>query len=226
MRFGMILIALGFVLIQLGLFGKGLRPDLLWLGFDFTALGVAHLLGASALYGKRRDGTIPWWSWIVFLPLFLITHAVWHLFRLLARDAKANEVSEELTVGRRQRAGELEGDFANYVDLTAEFSAPLPIREAPSYLNFPILDGGTPSTRELRAFIRSLRPGRTFVHCAQGRGRAGLFAVAMLLHSKAATNVEEALRILRSARPGVQLNRNQRRCAETFARELRAQKLE
>jgi hypothetical protein len=49
-----------------------------------------------------------------------------------------------MTIGRRLLAQECGGGFANYVDLTAEFSEPSAIRKAPGYFSFPILDGAAP----------------------------------------------------------------------------------
>jgi protein-tyrosine phosphatase len=69
--------------------------------------------------------------------------------------------------------------------------------------------------------VAQLGPGRIFIHCAQGHGRTGLFALAVLLHSGAVGSLEEGLRFLTAARPGIRLNREQRRCLDTFARELR-----
>ena len=112
-----------------------------------------------------------------------------------------------------QRAGE----FDNYVDLTAEFAEPAAIRKSPAYRSFPILDGAAPSPEALRAAVAGLRPGRTFVHCAQGHGRTGLFALAVLLSSGVARSVEDGLRLLRTARPGIRLSRDQRRCIEVYA---------
>jgi len=195
-----------------------------WAGLDFIALGAAHFVGSGRFYGKQRNGSLPWWSWLLFLPLHMLTHAVWHLARALFKDDKFNAITGELVVGRRLVSGEHEAGFTNFVDLTAEFRAPAAARAAPNYLSFPILDGGVPTTGDLRAALRKLHPGRTYVHCAQGRGRAGLFATAWLLDAGVAATVPDALAILKSARPGIQLNRTQLRCAEDFAAELKALK--
>jgi hypothetical protein len=183
-----------------------------------------RFMESGRFYGKRPDGSLPWWSWLLFLPLHVLTHAVWHLARALFKDDKFNAITSELVVGRRLVAGEHEGGFTNFVDLTAEFRAPAAARATPNYLSFPILDGGVPTIGDLRATLRKLQPGRTYVHCAQGRGRAGLFATAWLLDAGLAATVPDALAILKSARPGIQLNRTQLRCAEDFAAELKALK--
>jgi protein-tyrosine phosphatase len=120
-------------------------------------------------------------------------------------------------VGRRLLAHEVVGEFANYVDLTAEFSEPSAIRRNPGYMSVPILDGSAPDPAALDQAVSRLRPGRTFIHCAQGHGRTGLFALAMLLRSGRAGSADEGLRKLQAARPGVRLSKVQLRCIERFA---------
>jgi protein-tyrosine phosphatase len=157
----------------------------------------------------------------VFFPLLIYTTVVWQIIRVFSREPAHNTVTEQLTVGRRLLASELEGKFDNIVDLTAEFPEPYSIRRSPSYWSFPILDGGAPKPEALRWAIATLRPGRTYVHCAQGHGRTGLFALAVLLTSGVARDVEDGLRLLSAARPGIRLNREQRRCIEIYAQNWR-----
>ncbi len=215
-----VLTLLGIVLVVFGLVERGWFPVMVWFGCDFLVLGIAHGCGLHGVFGKRADGTLPLWSWVVFLPLLIYTAVVWHLIRVFNREPACNAVSEQLVVGRRLLSFEVEGEFENFVDLTAEFAEPSSIRCFPSYRSFPILDGGAPTPEALRAVITSLRPGRTFVHCAQGHGRTGLFALAMLLSSGVVRSVEDGLRILTAARPGVRLNREQLRCIQVYARDM------
>jgi hypothetical protein len=183
-------------------------------------LGIAHALGAHRIFGKRPDGSLPWWSWTAFLPLLLYTIAGWHLLRLLTREPAQNAVSKDLIVGRRLLPAELDGEFANYVDLTSEFPEPPAIRRGSGYLCFPILDGSAPDPRALRETIQRLRPGKTFIHCAQGHGRTGLFSLALLLHSGQARTINEGLEKLKAVRPGIGLSAIQRKCIEQFATDL------
>jgi protein-tyrosine phosphatase len=219
MSYRNLLTFLAIVLIALGLFERGWFLIAVWFGCDFLVLGIAHGCGANRVFGKRDDGTLPWWSWTVFLPLLSCSMFIWHVIRLLSREPAHNTVNEQLVVGRRLLPSELEGEFANYVDLTAEFSEPALIRSSPAYRAFPILDGGAPTPEALRAAVASLRPGRTFVHCAQGHGRTGLFALALLFDSGLIHSVEEGLRILSAARPGIRLSSKQRRCIQNCAPE-------
>lgn len=216
-----LLILLGLVLIGIGLFERGWLLLAIWFGSNFLTLGIAHALGCHRVFGKRSDGTLPLWSWFVFLPLLLFTYLVWHILRLCSSEPAHNKVMDGLVVGRRLRPDEVEGEFVNYVDLTAEFPEPRAIRRHPSYQCFPILDGAAPDPTELGEAINRCREGRTFIHCAQGHGRTGLFALAMMLKTGAVQTVAEGLEKLRAVRPAVNLSDAQRRCIEDFAARLR-----
>ena len=85
---------------------------------------------------------------------------------------------------------------------------------------FPILDAAAPEPQALRAAVSRLGRGPTFVHCAQGYGRTGLFALAILLSSGAVKDVQEGLSLLASARPAIRLNPDQFTCIEAYAKEL------
>lgn len=220
MSYRHLLTLLGFVLIVLGLVERNWFLIAVWFGCDFLVLGVAHGRGSHRVFGKQADGTLPLWSWLVFFPLLIYTTLVWHLMRLFSREPAHNAVTEQLVVGRRLLAFELEGEFDNYVDLTAEFAEPSSIRCSSSYRSFPILDGGAPTPEALRAAVASLRPGRTFIHCAQGHGRTGLFALAVLLKSGVARSVEDGMRMLSVVRPAIRLSREQHRCIQVYAQNM------
>src|SRR5258708_3030031 len=196
-----LLILLGLLLIAFGLIERGWVLVAVWLGGDFLAVGIAHARRAHQIFGKQPDGTFPFWSWFVFLPLLLYTGFVWHLARLFSQEPRVNSVSEELVVGRRLLSHEVDGTFANYVDLTAEFPEQPAIRRSSSYLCFPILDGSAPDPKELLNAISQLRPGKTFIHCAQGHGRTGLFALALMLKSGVVQTIGEGLERLQAGRP-------------------------
>ncbi len=211
---------LGLVLIGVGLVEGRWLLFLIWLGADFLILGLAHWRHAHRVFGKTLDGALPFWSWLLFLPLLTCNSAVWHLLRVLSREPSHSQATDNLVVGRRLLASEVDGSFDNYVDLTAEFVEPAVIRRSPGYRCFPLLDGAAPTPDALRQAVSSLQPGRTFVHCAQGHGRTGLFALALLLSSGAAHAVDEGLRMLKAARPGIRLNHEQQRCIQAYVSQL------
>ena len=62
---------------------------------------------------------------------------------------------------------------------------------------------------DLRSVVESSVEGRAFVHCAQGHGRTGLFALALLLRRGSVQTIEDGVGLLRRLRPAVRLNREQ-----------------
>jgi hypothetical protein len=207
---------LGLTLNALGALKGGWLILLVWLGSNFLGLGIAHGRGGHRIFGKRPDGTLPAWSWFLFFPLLAYTTGVWHLLRLFTREPACHVITEQLVVGRRLLPSEIRGEFDNYIDLTAELPEPAAIRRGSAYRCFPILDGAAPSPESLREAVHGLRPGRTFIHCAQGHGRTGLFALALLLESGQAKSFEEGLRMLESIRPGIRLSEKQRQCVSAL----------
>ena len=220
MSYRSLLMTLGAALILLGSIRHGWLLVAIWLGVDFLIVGIAYGRQAPGVFGKRPDGTLPLWSQSLFLPLVVCNIAIWRLYRFCSREPSHNVVTDRLVVGRRLLASEVEGQFDNYVDLTAEFSEPWMIRASNAYRCFPILDGAAPTPEALREAIANLRPGRTFIHCAQGHGRAGLFALAVLLSSRMADTVEDGLQMLQAVRPGIYLNKEQNRCIQMFAEQV------
>ena len=220
MSYRHLLVLLGIALILLGAIEGRCFFIIVWLGADFLILGIAHGRNAAGIFGKRKNGTLPLWSWILFLPLHLYTISVWYLLRSLSPEPAQNEISEQLVVGRRLLPSEVKGEFDTYIDLTAEFNEPYAIRRLRSYCNFPILDGGAPKPEELILAVANLKPGRTFIHCAQGHGRTGLFTLAVLLHTGAVESIETGLQMLATARPAIHLNKEQRHCIELCAHKL------
>ena len=212
------LMVLGVGLLGLGFSPGAWAPLVAWLGLDFLLLSGGHLAGTPALLGKRACGTLAIWSWIVFLPLHLYTLGIWHLYRILNREAPTGEVSATLVIGRRLLASEVRGDFANYLDLTAEFNEPAHCRGLPGYQALPILDASVPRADQLDGLFSRLRPGRTFIHCAQGHGRTGLVAAAFLIFSGEAPSAACALRRLQAVRPRLRLNRGQQAFLDAYAR--------
>jgi hypothetical protein len=207
---------LGLLLIIAGAVERGWAWLAVWPGCNFVALAYAHAKGVHRLFGKRPDGTLPPWAWLVFFPVLGYTLIVWHSHRIFNRKPPWSVITGQLVIGRRLLASELDGAFDNYVDLTAEFTEPSAIRRLPAYRSFPILNGAAPSPEALLAAIRSLKPGRTFVHCGRGYHRSALFALAMLLTSGVAPNVDDGLRMLTAARPGIRLKREQYKCIQGY----------
>ena len=200
--------------------GSALYPSarwlLIWAGISFGSVALGYAGIGPRVFGKTSSGRIPLALKILNLPYLAYTWFVWHLVRLLSREAAFNKIDDDLVIGRRLLASEAPDGFDHYVDLTAEFEEPAPIRIRPSYRCLPILDASVPTIEELRGAVETSASGRTFVHCAQGHGRTGLFALALLLRRGSVQTIEEGVGLLRSLRPAVRLNREQVKFAHRY----------
>lgn len=208
---------LGLGLAFVGVTHGGSAWVLLWLGVGFLLLAFAQAKKSPAILGKRASGTLAPWSWALFLPLHLYTLGIWHLYRLINREAATHSITPTLIIGRRLLAKEIPPGLANYIDLTAEFTEPATCRAHPGYQTFPILDASTPDADRLQELFGRLRPGPTYIHCAQGHGRTGLVAASYLLFTGQAQTTKQAVEMLRSARPGLRLNNGQSKFVDAFA---------
>src|SRR5262249_22991727 len=81
------------------------------------------------------------------------------------------------------------------------------------YLCLPTLDGMAPDEAGARTLIATVAAweGIVYVHCAQGFGRSALVVAGVLVERGLARDADEALVLLRKARPGVHLRPVQRR---------------
>ena len=180
-----------------------------WFSFSCLAQAAGYAGLGPRVFGKRPDGRIPIWSKTIHLPYMVYSECIWRIARLLSREHPTDMVWDDLILGRRLRASESPANVSNYVDLTSEVEDPAEIRRSAQYVNLPILDAGVPSRDALHSTIARLRPGTTFVHCAQGHGRTGLFAIGLLAERHRIQSFDEGMALIKSARPGIKLNKTQ-----------------
>lgn len=201
-------LALGLAVCYIALTRRGWWVLLLWFAFSLFAYASAYSGRTGEIFWKR-DGRLPFVSKLLHLPFLLYSHAVWQIYVLLSREHPFDRVADDIIVGRRLRARELPSEFVNVVDLTAEMEDPAEIREMTNYIALPILDAHVPTKSELHAAIAKLKPGPTYIHCAQGHGRTALFTIALLAERGMIHSVEEGLEFVKKARPGIGLNKTQ-----------------
>ena len=125
-------------------------------------------------------------------------------------------MTDNIIIGRRLLAHELPEGITNYVDLTAELEDPKAIRELPGYICLPILDAEAPTPEKLHSMISRLHPGKTFIHCAQGHGRTGLFTLALLVERQKIRSFDEGLAMIQAVRPQVKLCRIQEKFIRNY----------
>jgi protein-tyrosine phosphatase len=191
---------------------------LLWPAAAFAAAGVAYAGLGPCVFGKRPDGRLRVVNTSVLLPFLLLTWGTWHVHRRLTREPAWDEVAPGLYLGRRPLAGGLPDGVVMVVDLTAEFVALRPVRDGRTYLSLPALDAGAPDFGRFRTAVDAAAraEGPVFVHCANGRGRSALFAAAVLVAKGLAGGADEAVKLIKKARPRVRLKPPQVRMLRRF----------
>jgi protein-tyrosine phosphatase len=204
------------------------------LGWPVLALGytaVSFLLLAAAYFGvgprlfaKRATGRASARGWLLFAPYFLLNFLTFRLYRAFHREPAYARLTPALYFGRRLTAREVREarplGWVAVLDLAAEFAEVAPFREFPRYRSLPVLDATAPAEEQLREAVAWLTEaaatGPVYVHCALGHGRTACVVVAYLLAVGVVGSVSEGTRLLRSLRPGVRLNRSQRRALRPY----------
>jgi protein-tyrosine phosphatase len=221
MKYTVVFAAFSAYLIVLAAYLGGLAWLLLWPALSFLLIAAAYAGLGPGVCGKRPDGGLAWWAVLLLFHYLLLTWGVWHLQRLLSREPACNEVVPGLWVGRRPLARELPPGTDLVVDLTSEFPEPRGVVVGRSYVCLPTLDALAPPVAQMRELVKQVAawPGTALVHCAAGHGRSALVAAAVLLARGLAADPKEAQQLVRKARPGVSLNRPQRRLLEMLVPE-------
>ncbi len=212
MKYGIVFLLVAGILIYYGGLIGGWGWLLLWPALSFSIVALAYLGSGVKVFGKRRDGTIAWYSLVGLLPYFLFVWAVWHLLRLVRSEPSCHEIRPGLYVGRRPFAHELPPQIEVIVDLTAEFPEPAAVRSGRRYLCLPTLDALVPSDSDFRNLLEEILPisQPMYIHCAEGHGRSGTLAAAILVLEGLAQDVDEAITKLQAVRPGIGLRKEQK----------------
>jgi len=195
---------------------------LLWPALSLGLVSAAYFGVGPCVFGKRFDGTMRLASVAVLLPYLSYAWFVWYLLRLVRRESPVDELLPNVMIGRRLISSELTEDVERVVDLTCEFVEPRRIRAVREYISFPILDGVDADPQQLVCLARRLAVGRsmTLIHCAQGHGRTGMVASALLLVAGYAASADEAIRFVQAKRKLVRLKPTQSQAVCQVARIL------
>lgn len=185
------------------------QPVHLWVAGVTLVVGLAVAARWTPLLGKRADGSLPVWSYLVWWPWHAVvrTSAWWFRRRSIA---PLTEVHPGWWLGSWPHPGDVVGVPA-VVDLTCE----LPRRTADGpYLCLPTWDVTVPepaAVDQAVAWILARRAeGHTvLVHCAHGRGRSTHVMLAALVEAGLHASWTEALDHVRSRRPEVRLSSGQ-----------------
>jgi protein-tyrosine phosphatase len=195
---------------------------LLWPGISFGLAGMAYAGMGSKIFGKHSDGSLGTFSTAVLLPYLLYTWSLWHIWRLCTREAPYHELYDGVRIGRRLLPKEFPEEVGMVFDLTAEFPEPGSIRGKISYRCYPTLDARPLEPAALLQAAQEILKAEdgVYIHCANGHGRTGTLAGAVLLLGSRSETVEDALEYIRTCRPGATLNTHQRASLAEFAQTI------
>ena len=207
-----LLISTGLFLIAYGAYAGSFALCFVWIGYSLLIVGWGYARSSPACFGKRADGSIALFNYLLLLPYIEFSRLVWFVVTALERDPPCHLLLPNVYIGRRLRARELPPDVKYMADLTCEMPEPRDVVKLTRYRSFPILDDDVPSPALLSNLLDWLKglDGPVYIHCARGRGRTGLVAVALLLSRGLAPNADAALRLAKLSRPSLSLNRRQR----------------
>jgi predicted protein tyrosine phosphatase len=180
---------------------------LLWpaLSLGITAAGYWHF--GPAIY-RKTHGRLPLSARLILAPNMFGQYLslLWYRRRCDAWSEVIPGVWIGAQLSQQEALAAKQAGAAAVLDLTTEFSEPNAFRSL-AYFNIPVLDLTELSAGQLRAAVdvisRHAGAGAVYVHCKVGYSRSAAAVGAFLIASGRAANVEEALEILRRARPGI-----------------------
>ena len=198
---------------------------------SFYALAsVSSPLGVRLMSGDLWPAIQP-----LLWPFQWVARALTHAKRsILGEQTRPSHVLPKLWLGMHPSAAELRileaQGVVHIVDLCAELPAnPRVLLPPYQRLHVPALDRCPPSAQQLAeattwALDRMNEGHSVYVHCAFGRGRSAMMCAAIVLVLKQAQGAQEAMALVRKARPGVSLKSAQWRALERFASGLDVQR--
>jgi hypothetical protein len=198
-----------------------LLVPLVWLGVSLSLLMAAYAVQGPGLFGKRPDGTLPWWAWPLMGPVIVFLLGLWHVVRWVSWEPCCHEVAPGVWLGRRPLPEDLPAGATMVVDMIAEMPAAAGVASGREYVCLPTLDTTAPPLEELNRLLDRLEAhkGGVYIHCAQGRGRSALVAAALLLRRGMASSPQEAVGMLKRVRAVVSLTAMQMRRLRELAGE-------
>ncbi|MBC8139129.1 MAG: dual specificity protein phosphatase family protein [Fibrella sp.] len=225
MKYAILLTLLGLSQIALTvLYHPGVYLSFLvvWSGIAWILAGIAYTINAAWIFGKRPDGEMNWLYVAAFSPFLLVTWLLWHIQRILSKEAVHNEIAPGIWLGRRCYKNELPPGVQTVVDLTSEFAEPHEIRRGRTYLCVPTLDAAAPSLTAFQSLLKSVSrsPEPVYVHCAKGHGRSAMVVIAVLMAKGIAPSLAEAEQIVKQSRPAIGISPAQQHLLESWSSTL------
>jgi protein-tyrosine phosphatase/membrane-associated phospholipid phosphatase len=189
------------------------------------ALVAAAYFGLGPGVYRKQAGRLPVSSWLLLGPMLLGQQLslAWY-----ARQCRAWDLlTDRVWIGRKLSDAEARNAVSAGViavlDLTGEFSETRPFL-GQTYLQLPVLDLTAPTDGQMdlaAEFIKtqSVR-GVVYVHCKVGYSRTAAVAGAYLLANGQARSADEAMGMLRAARPSIVIRPEAEQAIRSYARRI------
>ena len=196
------------LLLAAALGGGGPVLVLIWPASAVGLVGLAYLLGRPGWLGKGVTGRRSPAMTALLLPWTAAVGAVLSVTATKSREAAWHEIADGLFLGRMARFDEMPSGVDLVIDLTAELAADLRVIAGRTYRCVPALDVSALPAEVLNPLVEEITawPGRVLIHCTQGRERSGLVMACVLVRRGLVADIDEAVKLIQSSRPGVQLS--------------------
>ncbi|MFU9046805.1 phosphatase PAP2/dual specificity phosphatase family protein [Acinetobacter tibetensis] len=212
------------LLTFLALFFKGW---MLWLAYPASSLflvACAYSLNRPHFFQKQADGTISIAAWILFAPYFLfakLNSRIWT--RTHPNDSLIlTKENTQIFLGRIPSIQNMQ-QYDGLFDCCAE----LPLKPLHDYQQYLSIDLIPLQAQQLNFAVQALNQlmssqyGNTkvLIFCALGYSRSSSILAAWLLQTGHASRVDDAIQIIRQARPWIVLNAQQLAAIDTYQKQ-------
>ena len=184
-----------------------------WFATSLLLVGIAYAIKWAGVFGKTATGAVHSILIVIMLPFLLFTWIVWFFQNRFVSASTWNRVTPRIYLGRRCQRTHLPPDISCIVDVTAEFPFPRSVRDGCFVISIPTLDGCPPRWRDCQRvfeFMERNPNAAIYVYCANGHGRSVTLVATLLGLLGEASSVNGALEIIKSARPTISPNSDQR----------------
>ncbi len=190
--------------------------------------GIFFLVIVFYELGKKPNGSIPIWSFVVWAPYHAMIRFIINLQRMLRKkeETEFTEIIPGWILGARDSCLQLTQNRTPplvVIDMTCEFSSPCSLTSYDKnvrYLNLPTWDATPPSNEDIQRGIQFIKDnvkmtngipqGKVLIHCAYGKGRSTAMMCCALVAMCVCRNWEEAFNLIKSKRSVVKLNSEMR----------------
>jgi membrane-associated phospholipid phosphatase len=217
------------LLLSLGAFAAGPWTWLLLYPAISCGMIASAYLGIGPGIYRKASGRLPLTTRLLLFPVHVGHQLSWIHY---ARQCRAwDPLTDRLWIGRRLGTSDAKRAVAAGVtavlDLTVEFAEAPPLLNV-TYRQLPLLDLTAPTVEQMKDAVEWIREqgarGVVYLHCKAGYSRTAAIASAFLLASGQADSSDEAMKLLRLARPSIVIRPEAAAAIRAFEQSLAAKR--